>query len=445
MYKHVKLWCMNFKFNILPFTGLGYTVSETGIIYQNNKELETVLIDGKQFVNLEWINGNKLYEKALVILSAFDKIGHGPHLYERIKIIYIDGDENNCFPKNLTYVFNDGPIESVEYPGFFLIPGYDNYVLSKEGILYSIDTKRIKVWSTQKGPSLGSRAPGYKYSVLYRNSKSSTVYQHRILCIVFKKFTGIFKNLTVNHKNALKFDNQLNNLEWVTYSENNKHAWDNDLKLNHRPNVLMRNLITEEILSFRSVRECARYIGDSTGYYVSSRLKDKSGKIYPDYLMFKLDDSSSWPEFNSSKLPDSKNIKNNYIVAKNVFTDNITIIDNVQDSEKLFGIKPAVVLEHARCSKKIPNNGYNFRFLLDTNWPVHTKRHLEIYRDYPTSPGDGIIMIDTFTNEEKFFTSTIKCISEIGIQRSHLYTVIYTNTLYKKRFSFKIFKLKKGL
>ena len=64
---------------------------------------------------------------------------------------------------------------------------------------------------------------GYKYVLLYINRKRTTCLIHRL---VLEAFVGPCPNgMNTNHKNGIKDDNNLSNLEWVTYSENLKHAF----------------------------------------------------------------------------------------------------------------------------------------------------------------------------------------------------------------------------
>ncbi len=72
---------------------------------------------------------------------------------------------------------------------------------------------------------------------------------------------------TINHKNGNKQDNRLENLEWMTHGENNKHAYDTGLNnpVNHLPksskSVQAMNVITGEVREFQSQRQASRELG----------------------------------------------------------------------------------------------------------------------------------------------------------------------------------------
>lgn len=70
---------------------------------------------------------------------------------------------------------------------------------------------------------------GYLTVRLSKNNKGRTELVHRLLAK--SHIPNPSNKPCVNHKNGIKTDNRIENLEWVTYSENNKHAIDNKLKL----------------------------------------------------------------------------------------------------------------------------------------------------------------------------------------------------------------------
>lgn len=432
----------------LPFSITKYWVDDFGDIFDGqDQKLETFVSDDKEYVKLHWYSGFQAYEKALVIMSAFGSIDHDNHLYERVLVIHKDGDRRNYFPGNLTYVFSGEPIEST-YNGFYLIPGFKDYVIARDGRVLDLRKSQFKNWYVFKGNKTKNQTAGYLSSDFRRNGRSFSNYQHRLLCLVFKPVPTdcAFKSLTVNHIDAQKSNNDLSNLEWSTYSENNKHAWDNGLKLNHRNQVLMKNLITGEVRSFKSLRECGRALGDTTAFYVSSRIQDQSGRVYPDFLMFKMDDGTEWPEYDKARIPKDPSGMANAIIAKNVFTGETVVFNDPRSSGALLDIEPHIVLEHARLRLIIPNKGYNFRFLLDQHdWPEFTKEHLEIFKRYPVRPGDGVIMTDNQSGEETFFLSAKDCCEQIGIAKAHLSTLMYDGRYFKKRFSFRYFKLRESI
>ena len=81
-----------------------------------------------------------------------------------------------------------------------------------------------EVWSERKQGLLkkGKSATGYYSVSLYKNKKQKIFLVHRLVAITFIK-NKENKEL-INHKDANKLNNHIDNLEWCTYKENNNHA-----------------------------------------------------------------------------------------------------------------------------------------------------------------------------------------------------------------------------
>jgi len=110
-------------------------------------------------------------------------------------------------------------------------PGYEGlYQVSNVGLVKSVKRQgldgRIIEERIMKTCPVGK---GYLSVVLRKDGKSIREYVHRLVCLAFNKKT-IPEYDVVNHKNGLKTCNWYKNLEWVSYHENNQHAYDNNLK-----------------------------------------------------------------------------------------------------------------------------------------------------------------------------------------------------------------------
>jgi hypothetical protein len=100
--------------------------------------------------------------------------------------------------------------------------------------------------------------------------------QQRVHRLVASAFLGRHDDLTVNHKNGIKTDNRISNLEFVTQLENNIHAIDSGLRPSNgkERSVLQFSLNGELKESYRSAQEAS----DRTGVWYTSITKACRGE-----------------------------------------------------------------------------------------------------------------------------------------------------------------------
>src|SRR5690606_10676441 len=106
------------------------------------------------------------------------------------------------------------------------VKGYEGlYQVSNMGNVRSLNYKGIKGLTQNLKPALSNK--GYFMLPLCKKGKQKTHCVHRLVAESFLEIPEELKNkrITVNHKNGVKTNNTIKNLEWCSYSDNNKHAY----------------------------------------------------------------------------------------------------------------------------------------------------------------------------------------------------------------------------
>ena len=158
------------------------------------------------------------------------------------------------------------PIQAIGYPGFYVIPGIENYLINTVGdVIQTIDSCRRK-----KGEIINTSSDrdGYLVNSLVVIGKNRPHRNHRLVCLAFYGLPSL-EQTQVNHKDGIKDNNYFKNLEWCTLKENAQHAYDTGLAhhdYSDKP-ILVWDTINDPnrfaIKEFKSIAKTTKSINNS--------------------------------------------------------------------------------------------------------------------------------------------------------------------------------------
>lgn len=94
----------------------------------------------------------------------------------------------------------------------------------------------------------------YQTVVLCDRVKKTTFLVHRLVGIMFIPNENNYSE--INHKNGIKSDNRMSNLEWCSRSQNEQHAYDNGLTTTHSENHHSSKLTNSDIPKIKELLSC---------------------------------------------------------------------------------------------------------------------------------------------------------------------------------------------
>lgn len=292
------------------------------------------------------------------------------------------------------------PREHPNYPGFYHVPNCNDRVISRDGRVISLfNGKEIVPYIDIKG---------YLRLNLNIHSKRTQRFLHRLLGLTFIDVPSELKRyslskLEINHKNGVKTDNSLDNLEWVTVAGNAQHAHANELNPIGKA-VLSRNILTNEIKRFVSIQACAYYSNLERKKLSNHLLSTRQGRVTNAWHVFKYDDDTEWPE-----LPEVDRVENKWdyygvYVVKEKATGKWHLFDTIQNASIYFKVnfRSSVYkldyLKEPNCS-----NDYEIEYFEDVlgkdiqNFIKHpSKRHV-------SEQNKPITVTNTITGETKTY------------------------------------------
>lgn len=411
----------------VPYTDGRYTVTHSGLIWdavdecrivpsQNN--LVEIFITGiKEKVTVAW-----------VVAVTYKSMKGGEVFLLKWSLLFSDGDKNNVHPSNLIWKPPRGGQPSPNNPGFYVIPGYSNYIVDRDGNVKTWDGEDVRVGNIS----------GYEvfYPDLY-NGKTSIIGVHRALALAFLEYSETVTGMTVNHLDGVKDNNSLTNLEWASYSRNNRHALENGLRDVYRA-VSVKDHWTDNVIVYRSLTGCAEALGKNSGQIYTYAV------VYPHlvldhrYTVRLVDDQLEHPSLDKDELRNNKErqeIRSQELecCATCIFTGKTYVAPGPGYLGRILKLTKDQVSTALESTSKYPAHGYVFQFMnslrkirtFDDDEKEFFKENVTLFRAFKVTEPDGYSVLLPSIND---------LVDYFGVKRGRFYHTL--SVLKKDSFEF---------
>jgi len=249
-------------------------------------------------------------------------------------------------------------IEHPMYPGYCPIPGNDYGVINRDGeILSTITGERLETRLNHKG---------YLYVNFRVNGKRTGRSVHRLLALTFVERPERHANtpyiiLEVNHKDGVKTNNAIDNLEWVTAKENTEHAHKTGLTSVGKK-IQARDVRTNIVTEWNSVSACAENYGSERKRMSKHLTSDAAGRVTLDWHVFRYTSDDPWPVVHPLACVESLWNTNVITLGINTSTGVAILANMMVEAAKLAGLNYSSAKSHyMRKGWDVPYEGWIFR------------------------------------------------------------------------------------
>lgn len=349
----------------IPYTDEKYKISIDGLI--TDVSTDTKISDSTtDEVEIFILGKHRVVKLAWLMAISFKPVFNSSSFILNWELLFIDDNPKNYHPGNLIWKPPAGGQPCLENTDFYVIPGFSYYGINTKFEMYYRLLNTILPLNERK-----MKLTNYIHcSIMTDSGERVTSNIHRCLCLAFIPFDNNVNEMTVNHKDGLKANNKLNNLEWMSYADNNVHARNNGLN-NTRKSVLLKDHYTGEITEYISLSHLGEYLGINDGW-----LSDQI-KRYPDKPLhfrysarLKVDNINSiiWPNYTKEELiikqeQAAEHKKNLGCYAKNVYTGKTFIADGKNALARLIGLTNDQTRNGLQTPYPWPSNNHVFGFI----------------------------------------------------------------------------------